>query len=181
MNQLRIATIVLIFMVSVIGCVQPPDYPDEPAIFYNSINKTVIAQGNTNAPSDTLAITFDFEDGDGDIGSDGDSLDVFLTDSRDGFVNKFKLPVIPDQGIGNGISGSVTLYVPNKPFNICCTYPDGAQACLPNPNFPTDTFSFSIQMRDRKGRFSNKIQTETITILCDWPNNLWKTNYPPQF
>lgn len=167
MNPLRITTVFLFFVFFIAACVQPPDYPDTPVIFYKSLNKNVIAQGNSNNVADTLAVSFEFEDGDGDIGSDGDSLDVFLTDSRDGFVNKFKLPVIPDQGTGNGISGEVTLFVPNQPFNICCTYPDGAQACLPNANFPTDTFSFTIQMRDRDGRLSNKIQTETITILCN--------------
>lgn len=167
MNLSRITFVFFFFVFFAMACVKPPDYPETPVIYYKEVNKNVIAQGNTNALPDTLAISFEFEDGDGDIGSDGDSLDVFLTDSRDGFVNKFKLPVIPDQGTGNGISGEVTLYVPNQPFNICCTYPDGAQACLPNPSFPTDTFSFSIQMRDREGRLSNIIQTETITILCN--------------
>lgn len=151
-----------------IACIKPPDYPDEPKIDYIGLSKNVIAQGNGNSPADTLAVVFGFTDGDGDLGSATDSVDIFLTDSRDGFTNSFKLPVIPEQGIGNGISGEITIRIPNKPFNICCTYPDGFDACLPNPNFPVDTFSYGIRIRDRAGRFSNSIQTGTITILCNW-------------
>ncbi len=149
------------------NCVQPPDYPNEPEISYIGFNKLSIAQGNQDAPPDTLILMFSFTDGDGDLGNDTDSIDIFYTDSRDGFRGLRRLPVIPDQGTGNGISGEVTLKFPNKPFNICCTYPDGATACQPNPNFATDTFSYTLQIRDRAGNFSNEIQTETVTILCN--------------
>lgn len=160
-----ILSTLLVLIVS--NCIQPPNYPDEPEIGFMSLNKSEIAQGNTGALADTLAVTFSYTDGDGDLGFDGDSIDVFLTDSRDGFVNKFKLPVIPDQGTGNGISGEITLRIPNKPFNICCTFPNGATACQPNTEFPTDTVSYMIQIKDRAGNLSNKVQTETLTILCN--------------
>ena len=167
MKILRFTPWVFVLAIIVAACVQPPDYPNEPSISYYSVNQLQIAQGNGNAAPDTLAVQFEFEDGDGDLGFEGDSIDVYLADSRDGFVTNFKLPVIPDQGTGNGISGIVTLRIPNTPFNICCIYPDGSTACQPNNNFPTDTFSYSIQMRDRAANSSNKIQTETITILCN--------------
>lgn len=153
------------------SCVQPPDYPIEPKISVPETgritNKDIITQGNVAAVADTLAITFAFTDGDGDLGEDGDSLDVFLTDSREGFVNRYKLPVIPDQGTGNGISGEITIKIPNKPFNICCTYPDNSQPCIPNPNYPTDSYHYTIQIKDRAGHYSNTLETEEITILCN--------------
>lgn len=149
------------------SCVQPPNYPNEPFITFRDFNKTAIAQGNLNAIPDTLVIRFDFEDGDGDLGFVKDSIDVFLTDSRKGFVNTFRLPFIPDEGAGNGISGTIILRIPNTPFNICCTYPDNSATCQPNPNFPTDTMSYSIQIRDRANNYSNKIQTDVLTILCN--------------
>lgn len=148
------------------SCVQPPNYPNTPEITYIGLNQPSIVQGNTNAPLDTLEITFAFTDGDGDLGIEGNTFDIFLTDSRDGFTDIKKLPIIPDQGIGNGISGEITVRLPNR-LNICCTYPDGSTSCVPNPNFPTDTMSYSIQIQDRAGNKSNKIQTETITILCN--------------
>ena len=149
------------------SCVNAPDYPTEPVIEYLAANKTTIAQGNAGARPDTLLIRFSFTDGDGDIGFESDSLDVFLTDSRDGFVELKKLPVIPREGAGNGISGNISLRIPNTPFRICCTFPNGATACQPNEQFLTDTFSYAIQIRDRSNNFSNKIRTETFTILCN--------------
>ena len=151
------------------GCAQAPDYPVEPIIEIMDLNKTTIAQGNQNASPDTLLVRFSFTDGDGDIGfpDDVDTVDTYLTDSRDGFINRFRLPTISTQGVGKGISGEVTLRIPNRPFRICCTFPNGATACQPNPQFPTDTFSYAIQIRDRAGNFSNTVRTETITILCN--------------
>ena len=151
----------------VYNCVQPPNYPNTPQINYVGINQQAISQGNANNPADTLEITLSFTDGDGDLGIDDSTVDFFLTDSREGFVDIKKLPVIPDQGIGNGISGEITVRLLNKPFGICCTYPDGSTPCVPNANFPTDTMSYTIQIKDRAGNMSNKIQTETITILCN--------------
>jgi hypothetical protein len=158
------------FMLAMIAlsCVKPPDYPREPYIEYVGMNKLVIAQGNLNSPPDTLEVYFSFTDGDGDIGLPEDStnvFDAFLTDSRDGFTHTFRLPVIPEQGTGNGISGEITLRLPNR-LPLCCTFPDGSTACLRNERFPTDTMSFIVQMRDRAGNFSNKARTETFTILC---------------
>ncbi len=147
-------------------CVQPPNYPNTPEIAYIGMNQNTIVQGNVGAPLDTLEITFSFTDGDGDLGIEGNTFDIFLTDSREGFTDIKKLPVVPDQGIGNGISGEIIVRLPNQ-LNICCTYPDGSTPCLPNANFPTDTMSYTIQIQDRAGNMSNKIQTEVITILCN--------------
>lgn len=158
----------LLLACMVISCVKPPNYPDEPRIEYVGLNKSTIAQGNGNNPADTLEITFFFEDGDGNLGtpnSDTTNFDVFLYDSRDSSSTKFRLPVLPDQGIGNGVSGEATLRIPTL-FNICCTFPNGATPCQPSTQFPTDTFSYAITLRDRAGNMSNSIQTEMITVLC---------------
>lgn len=157
----------IVFSLFIDGCSNPPDYPDEPEIEYLRMNKTLIAQGNQNAAPDTLAIIFGFTDGDGNLASDTDSVDVFLADSRDGFETTFKLPMLPTQGVGSGISGEITVKIANTPFNICCTFPNGAPACLPNAQFPTDQFYFTIKIRDRAGNFSNEVQTEMITVLCN--------------
>lgn len=149
------------------SCVKRPDYPIEPVLNFIGMNKQIIAQGSPSAAADTLAITFGFTDGDGDLGHPDGTLDIFLTDSRDGFEETLKLPVIPEQGSGNGISGEITVLVFNKPFNICCTYPNGQVPCTPSTVFPTDTFSYSIRIRDRAGHFSNSVQSERVTILCN--------------
>lgn len=150
----------------IIGCAKPPNYPNEPIITYEGLNKTVIAQGNANAEPDTLKIKFSFTDGDGDISYEKDSIDIFLTDSRDGTKLPYRLPQISSQGVGNGISGTITVKIPNK-LQICCTFPNGATPCTKSEEFPKDTFSFYMQLRDRAGNWSNIEKTDVITVLCD--------------
>lgn len=149
------------------SCTQPPNYPDVPEIMNVQLNKLAIRQGNQFNPTDTLSVSFDFTDGDGDLGFEQDTIDIFLQDSRDDFETTFRIPFIPNQGTNNGISGTLTVKIVNTPFNICCTFPDGSTACQPNTTFPIDTFSYGIRIRDRAGNFSNKLQTDQITILCD--------------
>lgn len=167
MKLLSVVSFTASAMLLLFSCVKRPEYPIEPVLDFIGMNKQIIAQGSPNAVFDTLAITFGFTDGDGDLGYADGTLDIFLTDSRDGFEETLKLPVIPEQGSGNGISGEITVLVFNKPFNICCTYPTGQVPCTPSTVFPIDTFSYSIRIRDRAGHFSNSVQTDRITILCN--------------
>ncbi len=150
------------------GCADPPNYPIEPEIEYISTSPTTVVQAGRNATADTVRIRFSFTDGDGDLGfEDNEPKDIILTDSRDGLTQEFSFPVIPEQGVGNGISGEATvLIVNNASAGFCCTFPNGAPPCTPSEMFPTDTVSFTLQIRDRAGNLSNKVQTERITILC---------------
>ena len=145
---------IFLFTLSVfffVACEQPPNYPIEPEIEYVGVNRNIIAQGSFNAPLDTLIVTFSFTDGDGDIGDDS-LTNVFLFDSRTGdLAEPIKVKPIPSQGTGNGISGEIS----------------GNTSCVSTPEQPVDTFSYTIQLRDRAGHFSNKVQTEPITILCN--------------
>lgn len=146
------------------ACTKPPSYPDEPVIAYESISQSAIFQGTSNNPEDELLITFSFTDGDGNISSE-DSIDVFLTDSRNpALVTLRKIPDIPSEGTGNGISGDVIVRINNRTDGICCI--DNNVICVNDPDVPIDTFSYTIQIRDRANNYSNKIQTETITIVC---------------
>lgn len=174
MKALYLIFFAFLFCSLAFSCVKPPEYPDEPVLSYNTgdgdgFNQSTIAQGSQGSVSDTLILAFSFTDGDGDIGYEVDSFDVFFTDSRFGIADFRRLPIIPDQGTGNGIEGKITLRFPNQPSNICCAY-ENAPACSPHQEVggnPTDTFSYTLQIRDRAGNWSNKVQTETVTIICD--------------
>jgi len=157
------------FALAFSACTTPPDYPVEPVLTYLGINKTIIAQGNAGNEADTLILRFAFTDGDGDLTSQGDTIiDGILFDSRSPELKtSVKLPFISEQGASNGISGEITVKIVNKPFNICCIYEDGLSSCLPHPTITQDTFSYLFQIKDRAKHFSNKVQTETITILCN--------------
>ena len=148
----------------VTACVNPPDYPDEPVIQYEGVNKNTIYQF-TNGPLDSITIQFSFTDGDGNL-STPDSADIFFRDSRFPNVEPTALsfPVIPAEGTGNGISGDVFFTLINEAQSVCCAFND--RFCIADERFPVDTFSYFIYIKDRDGNVSNTIQTEQIQILC---------------
>ena len=155
----------LILLAGVIWtCTKPPDYPDEPVITFERLSKPAIEQGNAGTRPDTLELVIGFTDGDGDIGSD--SINVFLTDSRNGAREIFRINPIPKQGTGNGISGEITIKMPNRIY-FCCTFPNTTNTCFPSTEYPQDTVSYTVQIKDRGGNLSNRVQTSTITILCN--------------
>ncbi|MEZ4987035.1 MAG: hypothetical protein R2795_18680 [Saprospiraceae bacterium] len=156
--------IIFLLGISLVACVKAPDYPIEPVITYEGINKTEVWQGSANLPLDTLAIFMSFTDGDGDL-SIQDTTDIFLYDSRFPSIvaSIYKLPAIPEEGTGNGLRGDITIQIVNT-NGICCI--ENGFVCPNNPAIAQDTFSYEIQIRDRAGNLSNKIRTETIRILC---------------
>ncbi len=146
------------------ACTSPPDYPIEPVLEYKSVSKPFMTQSSIPTV-DSVVINFTFTDGDGDIGEETNTEYIFLTDTRTGFVdNTFSLPLVPVQGVGNGISGEVSIIVQTT----CCIFPDGGPPpCEPSTEFPTDELIYEIYMVDRAGNKSNIIRTEPIQLLCN--------------
>lgn len=168
-STMRLLLLLLLLPMLVASCLDAPEYPVEPVITFKSLNKSEIftaLKGNQiqNQIQDSIKITISFTDGDGDLSNlAGDSIDIFLTDSRLGIQVPFALPDIPIEGTGNGISGDIILDVVNS-AGVCCIFRN--EPCVADPRMPTDTFSYAIQIRDRAGNLSNSIQTPPITILC---------------
>lgn len=153
------------------GCVEPPKYPNEPALELVSLSADTIQQ-----LQDSLYIVFDFTDGDGDLGFESLSTDdcelcdsscyshptftVFVLDNRFNIVNgdtvrclkTFNLPYIPPKGATDAISGTITLLLTNE-------------FCLPGRAI--DTVSYGIMVKDRAGNFSNKIETGSVILRCN--------------
>ena len=148
-------------LVFVLACVNAPDFPDEPVITYEGINKREIFQF-TNGPADSIEFHFSFTDGDGDLGQD--SVDIFFTDSRLGTITPFRIPGFPSEVTGNGISGDVFVQYVNVDAGICCIFNN--RICFANEALPIDTVSFAIQIMDRAGNLSNTIRSEVIDIKC---------------
>lgn len=148
------------------SCTQPPDYPIEPVLEFTSLSRNTMIQGS--GPQDSLIVNFSYTDGDGDLGNNSDSLDVFFTDTRlaNGVPLTYKLPFVPLQGTGNGISGEISIQIPTS----CCTVPDNPQINLcdnPIPDmFPRDTLVYEIYIKDRAGNESNRILTDDIILSC---------------
>ncbi len=158
-KQLLLPMVFGLFLMFLGNCIQPPDYPKEPVIEFKSMTRNVLRQGT--GTSDTTYVTLGFTDGDGDLG-DTDSLNVFVIDGRDQFLkSKFRIPFIPEEGVGNGISGEITLRLNTS----CCILP-GLPPCSVDPAYPTDTLKYIIYLKDRTGHESNRIETSDIVLLC---------------
>ena len=151
-----------------VTCARIPEFPVEPVIEYRGISQNTIEQSRGGIALDTIEIKFSFTDGDGDIGSE-DSVNIFLQDSRDGSIQLFKVNPIPKLGAGNGLRGEIKILMTNSSVTgyFCCTFPNTFLTCLPSKQYPSDTLSYQIFIRDRSGNISNKIRTEKITILCN--------------
>ena len=153
--------IILFFLLSCfwISCLKAPEYPIEPVIEFMSLSKNVFKQSLLN--EDSIVLAFTFTDGDGDLG-DNDSLNVILRDSRDDAVaNSYRIPFIPEEGTANGIAGEIYVLV----YSTCCYFPDGTLPCTPSTQYPRDTLTYLIQIRDRAGHWSNVIETDPIIVL----------------
>ncbi len=111
------------------------------------------------SPLDTVFITFNFSDGDGDLGNDPGVYDVFLRDSRDSAIDvlRFPFPEIPDEardpidGIkGNGV---IALAAPYIQLRIDTVH-----------TFHGDTLTYDMWITDRASNQSNIIKTPPIFI-----------------
>lgn len=144
-------------------CVQPPDYPDEPVIEFVSLSKTTMKQ--TPLGPDSILISFNFTDGDGNLGSKNGEPNIFIKDGRDGFDKPpYQIPFIPPQGAGNGISGMISIVVPNT----YCIYIDPSGVPLACEDVPVayDTLTYLISIKDQAGNESNQIETPPIGLIC---------------
>ena len=156
---------ILLFSVLVAAfaaCISPPDYPIQPEIKFIGLSKNVMRQGLLGI-EDSLFLSFSFTDGDGDLGSLGqgkDSVNIFLTDKRTNQPSeRFRIPYVPEQGAGNGISGDIRLLL----FTTCCNV---LPPCEASTTKPIDTLIYEISIKDRAGHESNKILTAPIYLQC---------------
>src|SRR5690606_28240519 len=105
----------ILIVATIFSCVKPPDYPIEPVIEFERMSRNTMFQGNTN--TDSVVVTISFTDGDGDLGSNDGTMGIFLKDTRfEGDPRTFIIPFVPVQGVGNGISGEIEMWVQTT----CC-------------------------------------------------------------
>ncbi|NND33059.1 MAG: hypothetical protein HKN76_10745 [Saprospiraceae bacterium] len=158
--MIRSTFILTSLIILYLGCITPPEYPNEPVIELIGITNDTMLQSQFN--SDSTLIVFSFTDGDGDLGSD-DSLNIFVKDLRDNFISdRFRIPFVDEAGANNGISGEITITL----YTTCCTFPNGAPPCQPSEEFPTNQLQYEIYIKDRAGNQSNSITTPPIILEC---------------
>jgi len=160
MKEILIAILFLTFSLLWSACEAPPIYDDTPHIDWANFSKDTIQQ-----ISDAVAFRFNFTDGDGDLGKDGDPEDhILIIDTRrtPNDTAFYKIPTIPQQGTISGISGQIEVTM----SQICCIHPSNPLIlCQPINNY-FDPVVYKIKIRDNAGRWSNEILTDTLYVKC---------------
>ena len=145
------------------SCLNEPEFSEIPEIAFLGMTQNVFTQ--SFSPTDSTRVTISFQDGDGDIG--GDSLAIFVTDTRtDNLESEFRILEIPIEGVSNAISGEISFPI----FTTCCIFDDGSGRvpCTPTNNpVLEEELVYEIFIKDRAGNESNKILIDPILLRCE--------------
>lgn len=164
------------------ACTSEPDFSVIPAISFNDIKVfTSASQGLLGvSKKDSVIITVDYQDGDGDLGftpdelirlkkTTGDSLQTFLVEifvKRNGIFLKSNpkekfggnFPIRFKQGTKTGpIEGSMN-YSVNFEYSVF--------QGIPYLKGKNDTIKFAVQIKDRALNKSNIVETTPIVIYA---------------
>lgn len=159
-NYLKILSLLLLIFQNT-GCFKPDEFSKIPHISNAKISKTAVQEG-----AEAYQISVDFEDGDGDIGSnETDSpTNFFVIDKRANFTatTPYKVPYLSPQGDPQGISGTITISVQAE----YCLDANGIPCYISNNCSATDTAYYQIYIADRAGNKSNTIQAPPLVLFC---------------
>ncbi|CAA6814853.1 MAG: Unknown protein [uncultured Aureispira sp.] len=142
------------------SCDKPPIYEDTPFISWVAFSVDTVQQ-----LSGGVVFKFDFTDGDGDLGQDGDTANhIIIVDTRrtPNDTSFYKIPTIQQQGIISGISGQLEV----SASQICGIDQNNPLIlCQNQPNY-FDPIVYKIRIKDNAGRWSNEITTDTLYVKC---------------
>jgi hypothetical protein len=136
------------------------NYPNEPLIEFKSQSKNTMIQNGR----DSMVLTFAYTDGDGDIGNDSIE-NIFLIDKRtEQILAAYRFPNDTDSKPGEYRKGELQLIV----YSGCCIYNNSSiSPCGPNPNQGLDTMRYLLEVKDKSGKVSNRIESEDIILECN--------------
>lgn len=101
---------------------------------------------------DSLLFTVSYIDGDGDLGEyDADSLSLWITDNRFPLTEKFHIIPLAPQGATIAISGELKVVLEH--------------IILKDQSATAETATFTIQLKDRAGHWSNSVTSKNITVM----------------
>lgn len=152
MNKNKISNQLIFFIITSIlllfsTCKQEQFYTGDPL---PSIINPRINQINFKQFTDTIRITFDYVDGDGDLGFESaDSLNLEVKDTRFAKADYYHFAPLLPLGKAANIHGSMSIRLKNI-------------FLLGAGNI--ETTNFQIRIKDRAQHWSNKIITKTISV-----------------
>ena len=175
-----------IFVMLIVACSTPPEYPIEPQIAFNGYSTCKVDFDtiplHISGQLDTVFVKIDFTDGDGDSGYettdtatcdfctwDGPTSclshptrDLFLFDLRDSCMTAYNMPYITETNSNGSVKGVVKLDV----FGICCKKNVGIPCGLSAVPV-ADTLLYQIVIRDKAFHYSNRITLPPVYVHCD--------------
>ncbi len=156
---------ILFCFCGLMACVQGPSLSEIPSIEYRGISKDTLNQGT--GTEDFLTLFFHVEDGDGDIGNDPEDgvFNLFVFDNRTGnlYDQEKLIPKVPEGVSSKGVFIDLELTL----FETCCLFPDNIPPCEFPAQYPLDSLTLDIYIKDRAGNQSNTITSETLYLRCN--------------
>lgn len=157
------------------GCKKTEPTAIIPQLSTPQYSKDTVNQG------DSIKISVDFIDGDGDLGFSYTSSatcdlcrtdtstsclyhptwSLFLLDSRDSCLEFFRMPYIESNPRNPELIGKIDI----DKYNMCCKK-SGTIACTSLGSTVYDSVSYYVILRDRAGNFSNSLKLPTIYVRC---------------
>lgn len=151
---MRIAlSILLLSCLGYVGCIEPDEYPPEPAITSLSLSTSSVSQG------ESFFISLGFTDGDGDFGNTetDTSAQVLVFDGRTDFLYNYNLPIFTESGASDALSGTIDINV----AGFFCVPPMPGE-----PASVVDSMYMRIQLIDRAGNTSELETAPLLLINC---------------
>ncbi|GAL84915.1 hypothetical protein CHU_1972 [Sporocytophaga myxococcoides] len=159
-------TIPVLFVIGLLfACDRAPNYSEVPVISFNKIQKFNIYNPLSSTFIDSLSISINFQDGDGNLGNIEQNAthnfiaEIYILDtitnsfqiSKFSFLNA-SFPPLNNTGKKGPIDG-----VLNQGTNMTTVF---------NliPELPKGTFKFKIKIRDEDGNYSNWTETTPINL-----------------
>jgi len=162
--RFRYSLIVLMTATLLAACDRAPKYSEVPSISFNKIAKYRVYSPINSSYIDSLAISINFQDGDGNLGNVDQNAtpnfiaEIYLKDEDNNynlldysFLNG-KFPPLNTTGKKGPIDG-----VLHQGTNMTNVY-------NLTQNFPKGFFKFKIRIRDEDGNFSNWTETTPIEL-----------------
>lgn len=149
------------------SCYKEPEFDMTPEISFQNIRKEIRVDQFTGANKDSVIISLGFRDGDGDLGLNESEKALAERDlnynyivrvfrRRSGQFVEFQ-PFLPYSGYFPRLRNDNRI----GPIEGVLDY----SIDFPHPFTPrNDTLKFEIQVKDREGNFSNKVETESIIL-----------------
>ncbi len=167
----------LFLILGLASCIDTPDFDDTPRIIFNSIDKFTVADpfSGPTAKKDSVVITIDFEDGDGDLGVSPAERDTNALNTIYKDWGNYELTILKKDNKGSfqPLPSSVTskLFFPTlkrdgKPGPIKGKL-DLSQTYFYSRFSKLSVVKFKVRIRDKSLRASNVIETDTISVPID--------------